>query len=100
MIALALFHRYQAKWKGDRPELKLLDERERQYARCVGLAAGLAFQLSGGRAGNLYHARLTWHDGQVQLALDAEASPLRTEAVEKRVLGLGDALRAFANFVI
>lgn len=100
MIALALFHRYQAKWKGDRPELKLLDERERQYARCVGLAAGLAFQLSGGRAGNLHHAKLTWHDAQVTLALDEEASPLRTEAVEKRVLGLGEALRAFANFVV
>lgn len=100
MIAMALYHRYQAKWKGDRPELKLLDERERQYARCVGLAAGMAFQLSGGRAGNLHHAKLTWHDGQVLVALDEEASPLRTDAVEKRVLGLGEALRAFSNFVL
>ena len=100
MIALALYHRYATKWKGDRGELKLLDERERQYARCVGLAAGLAFQLSGGRAGNLYHATLTWHDGQIRVALDEEASPLRTETVEKKVLGLGEALRAFSNFVM
>ncbi len=100
MIATALFHRYQAKWKGDRDELSLLDERERQYARCVGLAAGMAFQLSGGRAGNLHHATLTWHDGQVLIALDEEASPLRTETVEKRILGLGEALRAFSNFVL
>ena len=100
MLATALYHRYQTKWKGERKELVLLDERERLWARCVGLAANLAFQLSGGRAGNLHHARLTWHDGQVKLALDDEASPLRTDAVEKRVEGLGDALRAFANFVI
>ena len=100
MLALAVYHRYQTKWKGEREELSLLDERERLWARCVGLAANLAFQLSGGRAGNLHHARLTWHDGQVKLALDDEASPLRTEAVEKRVDGLGDALRAFSNFVI
>lgn len=100
MLALALFHRYQTKWKGDRPELKLLDERERQWARCVGLAANLAYQLSGGKGGNLYHAKIQWHDGQVQLALDAEASPLRTDTVEKRVLGLGEALRAFSNFVM
>lgn len=100
MLALALYHRYQTKWKGEKTELKLLDERERLWARCVGLAANLAFNLSGGRAGNLHHARLTWHDGQVKLALDEEASPLRTETVEKRLDGLGDALRAFANFII
>ena len=100
MLALALYHRYQTKWKGMRDELKLLDERERQYARCVGLASNLAFQLSGGRGGNLYHAKLTWHDAQVHLSLDEEASPLRTETVEKKLLGLGDALKAFSNFVL
>jgi exopolyphosphatase/guanosine-5'-triphosphate,3'-diphosphate pyrophosphatase len=96
MLAMALFHRYQSKWKGDRPELKLLDERERQWARCVGLAAGLAFQLSGGKGGNLHHAKILWHDGQVHLALDNEASPLRTEQVDKRVSALSDALRHFS----
>ncbi len=100
MLALALYYRYQAKWKGDKSEIKLLDERERQWARCVGLAANLAFQLSGGRGGNLHHAKLTYHAGELLLFLDEEAAPLRTEAVEKRVDGLGEALRAFANFVI
>lgn len=100
MLALALYYRYQARWKGDKSEIKLLDERERQWARCVGLAANLAFQLSGGRGGNLHHAKLTFHAGQVSLSLDEEAAPLRTEAVEKRVEGLGDALRAFSSFVM
>lgn len=100
MLALALYHRYQTRWKGEKNEIKLLDERERLWARCVGLAANLAFQLSGGHSGNLHHAKLTFHDGQVLLKLDEEAAPLRTDAVEKRVLGLGEALRAFANFVM
>lgn len=100
MLALALYYRYTSRWRGDKSEIKLLDERERQWARCVGLSANLAFQLSGGRAGNLYHARIRYHDAQVHLTLDEEASPLRTEAVEKRVLGLGEALKAFSSFVI
>lgn len=100
MLAMALYHRYQPKWKGDRPELKLLDERERQWARCVGLAANLAFQLSGGKAGNLYHAKLQWHDGQIALTLDDEATPLRTETVEKRVQSLSEALRSFSTYVL
>ena len=100
MLGLALYHRYSTRWKGDKSEISLLDERERLWARCVGLAANLAFQLSGGRAGNLYHAKLSFHDGQVMLALDAEAGPLRTEAVEKRLEGLGDTLRAFSNFIM
>lgn len=97
MLALAIYHRYQTRWKGDKSEIKLLDERERQWALCVGLAANLAFQLSGGRGGNLHHARLAFHDAQVLLSLDEEAAPLRTDAVEKRVLGLGEALRAFSR---
>ena len=56
--------------------------------------------FSSGRGGNLHHANLQFHDGRIQLKLDEEAAPLRTETVEKRVDGLGDALRAFSNFII
>ena len=100
MLALALYYRNSSRWRGDKSEIKLLDERERQWARCVGLAANLAFQLSAGRGGNLYHAKLTYHAGNVALMLDEEAAPLRTEAVEKRLQGLGEALRAFAGVVV
>ena len=100
MLALALYYRNSSRWRGDKSEIKLLDERERLWARCVGLAANLAFQLSGGHAGNLHHAKLRYHDGQVLLTLDEEAAPLRTEAVEKRLQGLGEALRAFAAFEV
>jgi exopolyphosphatase/guanosine-5'-triphosphate,3'-diphosphate pyrophosphatase len=100
MLALALYHRYQTKWRKEKDEMKLLDDRERLWARCVGLSANLAFQLSGGKAGNLHHADIQIADGRIHLGLDKEASPLRTEMVEKRLDGLGEALKAFSNFVI
>lgn len=100
MLALALFHRYQTKWKGEKLAISMLDERERLWARTVGVAANLAYQLSGAKRGNLSHALLRVLDGRVTLTLDHEASPLRTDMVEKRVDGLGSAYSAFANFVM
>jgi exopolyphosphatase / guanosine-5'-triphosphate,3'-diphosphate pyrophosphatase len=97
MLGLALFHRYQTKWKSPDAAVSLLSPHECAWARCVGLAANVAFQLSGGKAGNLYHASLQAHDHRVVLTLDAEASPLRTETVEKKLDGLGEALSALAS---
>ncbi len=100
LLALALYHRHHSKWKQDREELALLDERDRLWARCVGMAANLAFQLSGGKQGNLHHARLTLSGKQVKLALDSEAKPLRTDTVEKKLEGLGETFKALSSFVI
>ena len=100
MLAMALFHRYQVKWRQDRREMVLLDERDRLWARCVGIAANLAFHLSGGQQGNLHHARLGVGGGTVTLSLDKEAKPLRTETLEKRLEGLGSSFNALSNFVI
>ncbi len=100
MLALALYHRYQFKWKKTRPEHALVDERERLWAKVVGSAASLAFDLSGGKAAALHHAKLSVVEGKVLLTLDAEASPLRTEIVEKRLEGLGEAFKAFSNFLL
>lgn len=100
MLAMALFHRYQNKWKKDRPEAALLDEQDRLWARCVGLAANLAFHLSGGKQGNLHHARLLVDGSSLSLELDEEASPLRTATVEKRLDGLGSTFKALSSFVI
>jgi exopolyphosphatase/guanosine-5'-triphosphate,3'-diphosphate pyrophosphatase len=100
MLALALYHRYQLKWKKTRPEHALVDERERLWAKVVGAAANLAYDLTGGKAGTLYHAKLSIVEGSVTLTLDHEASPLRTEIVEKRLLGLGEAFKAFSRFLL
>lgn len=99
MLALALYHRYQFKWKGSRPELGLLDERERIWAKVAGSAANLAFDLTGGKAGTLHHAKLSVREGVVVLAIDAEAAPLYTDIVQKRLEGLGEAYKAFASFI-
>lgn len=98
MLGLALYHRYQQKWKGTSPEISLLSNRDMAWARYVGIAANLAFHVSGGKAGNLYHARLLRSRQKISLQLDEEANPLRTETVEKRLEGLGSAFRAFASF--
>ncbi|MEJ0009170.1 MAG: hypothetical protein WDN72_00635 [Alphaproteobacteria bacterium] len=101
MLALALYHRYQTKWKGEKTELKLLDERERLWSRCVGLAANLALPSfpAAARATCTTPSspgttvRSSWRSTR-------KPRPCAPETVEKRLDGLGDALRAFANFVI
>jgi len=97
MLALAIYHRYQLKWKGSRPEHGLLDERERLWAKVVGAAANLAFDLTGGKPGTIYHATLAVQDQDVVLSIDEEAAPLYTEIVQKRLEGLGEAYRAFVQ---
>ena len=97
MLAMALYHRYQNRWKLNRRETDLLEMSDKLWAQCVGIAANLAFNLSGGKHGNLYHARLRVDDLDVRLDLDEEAKPLRTETVEKKLDGLGVAFRALSN---
>ena len=100
MLALALYHRYHSKWKHESGVLSLLDEHERLWAKAVGTALNLAFQLSGGLAGNLNHASLRLQDDQVELLLEPVAQPLRNETVEKRLEGLGSTFKALSNFFI
>lgn len=97
MLALALYHRYQTSMKKEYAPVALLSPYEKQWARCVGLCANLAYQLSGGKEGNLEHARLDLTEQMPTLWLDQEASPLRTDMVEKRLEGLGKAFTAFSN---
>ncbi len=97
MLALALYHRYQTTLKHDFSALKLLSAYDVLWAKAVGLAANLAYQFSGGKEDNLGHARLQMEGGRVKLTLDQDASPLRTEMVEKRLDGLGKTLSALAS---
>ncbi len=95
MLALALFHRYQVKLKKDYAELALLTDAQKHWAQMVGIAANLAFQLSGGQGGNLYHAQLAINeDGTPSLRIDSAAKGLYTEMVEKRLEGLSLAFKA------
>lgn len=98
MLASALFHRYKVKCKNDRETLQLFSERDHLWAKCVGMVANLAFHISGGKQGNLHHAKLEVSGCDVGLSLDEEASPMRTEALEKRLEGLGSNFKALSSF--
>lgn len=97
MLALAMYHRHQIKSKREFGELVLLSPAERLWAQCAGVAANLAFQLSGGQAGFLHHTTLRVDHQRIQLETDAVAKPLRTEMVEKRLEGLGFCFSAFSS---
>lgn len=97
MLALALYYRYRTSMKKEYPAVAVLSAYEKHWARCVGLCANLAYQLTGGKEGNLEHARLEMRENSPSLWLDQEASPLRTDMVEKRLEGLGKAFTAFSS---
>ncbi len=97
MLALALYYRYQPKLRHEFSVLTLITERERQWARLIGLAGNLAYQLSGGVEGNLAHARLKVLRGEIRLYLASDLKSLLSDTVRKRVEGLGDALKAMAK---
>lgn len=98
MLALALYHRYQMKWKAHHRQVELLSKSQRIWAQRVGLAANLAFQLSGGQPDHLKHSQLYLDKSSApKLKLDASAKPLYTEIVAKRLEGLSGALIALSS---
>lgn len=96
-LALCLYHRHQSKLKHDWQVLELIKEREMTWARLVGTAANLAFQISGGRAGHLDKVTLSLLKHEIELAFTPEAQDLMSDSVRKRVEGLGEAFKAFSK---
>ena len=96
-LAFALYHRYQFKLKHEWPVAGLVRERETTWARLVGTAANLAFQISGGRAGHLDKVKLALSKHEIEVAFAPDAQDLMSDAIRKRVDGLGDAFKAFAK---
>lgn len=100
MLSLALYHRHENKWKQEKGPLALIDERERLWAKAVGLSLRICSELTGGAHGHLGHAKVHWQKDQLALELDAESNPLRSAALEKSLDGLGDTLKALSNLTI
>jgi exopolyphosphatase/guanosine-5'-triphosphate,3'-diphosphate pyrophosphatase len=75
------------------PLRALASEQELHRATCWGLAIRLAQRLSGGVAGPLKRSSIRRRDGIVELVWRGEDRALSGEAVEKRLKGLGAALR-------
>lgn len=98
-LALALYHRYRFKLKDTWEVLALIKERDRAWARVVGTASNLAFQLSGGHAGNLGGVTLSLSKHELAIAFSEEAQDLMSDSVRKRVEGLGEAYKAYARIV-
>ena len=77
--------------------LDLIKERDKAWARMVGAAANLAFQLSGGMAGNLDKVTLTLGKHELEVAFAPEIQDLMSDTVKKRVEGLGETYKAFSK---
>lgn len=94
-LALALYHRYQYKLQMDRPELKLISESDKRWARMVGTSANLAYHLSGSISGNLQNTLLCTDQESVSIKLSNNMEHLMGGAVERRLSGLDEAYRQF-----
>ena len=93
-ISLALYHRYQYKLKYDRPEMKLISDTDRKWARLVGTSSNLAYHLSGSIAGNLHNASLNLATYPVSLTLSNKMVDVMGEAIIRRLNGVDEAYRA------
>jgi exopolyphosphatase/guanosine-5'-triphosphate,3'-diphosphate pyrophosphatase len=96
-LALALYHRYQYKLHADRPELKLISESDKRWARMVGTTANLAYHLSGSIAGNLPDAALRIRSGVISIEFSPRMEQLMGGAVERRLNGLNESYQQFAK---
>ena len=97
-LALTLYYRYSRCWKlGDIPLLALVNEEDITFAKTVGLAMNLAFQISGGHAKNLADVPLCIQDGLVSIEFTNESASLDSAVVQKRLDGLGEILSAFSS---
>lgn len=96
-LATALYHRYQSKLKNNRSEAALLDGRARLWARLVGVAANLAYHLSGGECGHLTRTGIEVWKGKGELRLLPDIQDVMGDAVRKRVEGLGKTFKAFSS---
>lgn len=94
-LALALYHRYQYKLPKNSPELKLISESDKRWARMIGTAANLAYHLSGSIVGNLDKIPLDLSRPALALLPTAEMKDIAGDAVTRRLSGLDDAYRQY-----
>jgi exopolyphosphatase/guanosine-5'-triphosphate,3'-diphosphate pyrophosphatase len=98
MMAVALYHRHQFKMKNNNKLLTLIDDKTRARARVIGVAANLAFHLSGGEAGALSDIKLRIEkNGKTNITIPKDLQNLMGDAVQKRIDGLSEAFKAFSS---
>ncbi len=94
-LALALYYRYQYKSPLNRPELKLVSEADKRWARMVGTSANLAYHLSGSIAGNLHNAEFNLTTSPLSLTLSDNMKNIMGDAVQRRLNSLDVAYRLY-----
>jgi exopolyphosphatase / guanosine-5'-triphosphate,3'-diphosphate pyrophosphatase len=101
-IATAVYHRYSGEEQMP-PDLEirgLLDKQDQQRALHVGLAARLAFDLSGSAAGELGNYRLRLTPTKVLLEVPKRRSAIADDTVMKRMGALGSVLDRNAEILV
>lgn len=91
-LALAMYRRYRYKESIDQPVLSLLSPRQLAHAQAVGVAAHLAFQLSGAHTGNLPQSELRLAKKELQLHMSTDIEDVMDDGVRKRLNMLGEHL--------
>src|SRR5690606_26171169 len=94
-LALALYHRYQFKFKEEWPALKLITDKDRRWARLLGTATNLAYHLSGSIPGNLHKTAFVIDGNAVRLHLSGNMLDVMGDAIKKRIDGVSDAYASF-----
>ncbi len=98
-LAVALYHRYKYKFDYFRPEMKLISESDKLWARLIGTAANLAYHLSGGISGNLHKIPLQFSSSGVSLNVSTAMSDLVGEAITRRLSGVNEAYEAYHDYL-
>jgi exopolyphosphatase/guanosine-5'-triphosphate,3'-diphosphate pyrophosphatase len=89
-LALALYHRHQSRMREPWPAISLLSAKAQHWSRAVGMAAGLAYTLSGSIPGSLHRTALSVEKDAIKLTASAGVRDLQGDLVRKRLDGLND----------
>ncbi len=94
-LALALYHRYQFKIKEDYPQLKLISNADKAWAKLIGTSANLAYHLSGSITGNLGKTAIVVKGQNISLQLDSNMADIMGESIQKRIDGVDEAYKSY-----
>lgn len=94
-LALALYHRYQFKFKENWPVLNLLKNGDKHWARLVGTAANLAYHISGSIAGSLHNTTFAINGKNVDLQCSMSMQDIMGDAIRRRIDGVAEAYSSY-----
>lgn len=98
-LSLALYHRYQFKFKQDWPSLSLLKKGDAEWAKLVGSAANLAYHLTGSVAGSLHKTSFIINGEQLSIQLAGTMQDVLGEAIKRRLDGVREAYDNYTHAV-